>query len=1099
MIKKILFFIIPIVLVFAYGMKPKDKPTRNQDNTGGTTYRIMPNPDNALVVTSDTLNVNQISTWFRNNGSFNRNPATSNSGFEWPKGSLKFARYASGIWIGAVVDGDTLLCIAEYDYEYLPGYVDPQGNPQGSDDPNYRIYNLKTTDTSDYGDWRTIASGQGAYLDSAGNPLLLGSQTMFYSYTDAYPEAHANNSGGTAPLKAQILQTNWAYSVNGPLSSMAFSEFRIINRSNKVWNRCYIALWTDDDLGDAQDDAVGVDTLLDLGYTYNFDNNDPTYGAAPPAVGFDYFRGPIVPSVGDTVRYYQPPGSSNLVVKPNYRELGVTAFNMYTNGDPSVGDPRNPTETYYNLQGIKRDGSRWVTPTGDTTTFAYSGNPTTGQGWNEANSGDRRFMQCSGPLVVNPGDTQSIIVAQVIARGENNLKSIAALKQADDLAQRIFDNNFAVPDAAQCPNVSSYAPGNNKIYLSWGSESEKDSIQNKLSGGYYKFQGYNIYQIVSGTNGARPDQRQLVETYDIRDGITEIKDSIFQEQYGTYVYYTVQAGKDNGISRYIVLEKDYLSNEFIVSGTPYYYSVTAYYYDSLGGPFSAPKVNESPVQACVVSVIPQFLSSGTQVNYGLGDTVFTNQRDLGAMPIVIEPLNLINATYESVIGGTVARPTWSLSRTIGGTSEVLYQDVPDFSGTQDTARTIDGFLMIHQNVKDSGLVPDAGGSTLTTKSRQTAWTFEPAGSEWFTGPDTTEILNAQTILINTRQFQSRSLGMSWPRTFTFNNFPSRVKANGNSLTPGTGTNSMILSGGPLRKIQIQFGEGNTSKAYRYVPYLQGTNLLQPYVDMVDVPFKVFMIDELDSTGGVPRQVNIGFVDFDSSGTWNPIGGDSLATPKTDSTLWSKGYPRGFYKLGGYEFTYIFASVYDPTPNVAYTSKNMGLAIQFQATDVMYAWLPRMKNGITSNMVNGSLTVTPYRITKPSFVPGFPIKYSWTVSGTQTNNESIASQNMSKVSVYPNPYYGGSRLETDPFARFIYFSNLPSKCNILIYTLDGVLVRKIVRDNNDPNNSLERWDLQNANAIPVASGMYIAFIDAGSLGAKTLKLAIFAPTERIQTF
>ncbi|MBK8980884.1 MAG: hypothetical protein IPM38_00845 [Ignavibacteria bacterium] len=61
------------------------------------------------------------------------------------------------------------------------------------------------------------------------------------------------------------------------------------------------------------------------------------------------------------------------------------------------------------------------------------------------------------------------------------------------------------------------------------------------------------------------------------------------------------------------------------------------------------------------------------------------------------------------------------------------------------------------------------------------------------------------------------------------------------------------------------------------------------------------------------------------------------------------------------------------------------------------------------------------------------------------------------------------------------------------------MRKISRSNSDPNNSLEQWDLQNTDQIPVASGMYIVFVDGGSLGSKTLKVAIFTPTERIQTF
>ena len=36
----------------------------------------------------------------------------------------------------------------------------------------------------------------------------------------------------------------------------------------------YLSYWTDDDLGNANDDYVGCDTLLNLGYTYNGDNND---------------------------------------------------------------------------------------------------------------------------------------------------------------------------------------------------------------------------------------------------------------------------------------------------------------------------------------------------------------------------------------------------------------------------------------------------------------------------------------------------------------------------------------------------------------------------------------------------------------------------------------------------------------------------------------------------------------------------------------------------------------------------------------------------------------------------------------------------------
>lgn len=208
---------------------------------------------NVNAVDSRQLNVNNISTWFRTNGNFNRDPATGNAGFEWPKGSGKYARYASGLWMGCITGNDTLTAVAEFSYDYLPGYVDNLGNPQGADDPLYRTYLIERGDTmsADYQNWPV---NQGAYVNGAGRPFMLGTQTMFYSYTDAYP--HSSGSTSLASLKAQVLQTNWSYSNIG-LRDVSFTEFRVINRSGQQWNNVYLSFWTDDDLGDATDDKIG--------------------------------------------------------------------------------------------------------------------------------------------------------------------------------------------------------------------------------------------------------------------------------------------------------------------------------------------------------------------------------------------------------------------------------------------------------------------------------------------------------------------------------------------------------------------------------------------------------------------------------------------------------------------------------------------------------------------------------------------------------------------------------------------------------------------------------------------------------------------------
>ncbi|HXF49278.1 MAG TPA: T9SS type A sorting domain-containing protein, partial [Verrucomicrobiae bacterium] len=95
----------------------------------------------------------------------------------------------------------------------------------------------------------------------------------------------------------------------------------------------------------------------------------------------------------------------------------------------------------------------------------------------------------------------------------------------------------------------------------------------------------------------------------------------------------------------------------------------------------------------------------------------------------------------------------------------------------------------------------------------------------------------------------------------------------------------------------------------------------------------------------------------------------------------------------------------------------------------------------------------------------------------------------KISVYPNPY----RVDHDysffekklpvsghpQSSQRINFVNLPPRCVIRIYTLDGDLVQQINHDKN-PNASdsgYDFWDLLSRNAQKVVAGMYIFSVDS----------------------
>ncbi len=47
-------------------------------------------------------------------------------------------------------------------------------------------------------------------------------------------------------------------------------------------------------------------------------------------------------------------------------------------------------------------------------------------------------------LTVNPGDTQRIVMCQLIARGTNNLNSVTKLKQLSDVAINFYNTNFTI-------------------------------------------------------------------------------------------------------------------------------------------------------------------------------------------------------------------------------------------------------------------------------------------------------------------------------------------------------------------------------------------------------------------------------------------------------------------------------------------------------------------------------------------------------------------------------------------------------------------------------------------------------------------------------
>ncbi len=129
---------------------------------------------------------------------------------------------------------------------------------------------------------------------------------------------------------------------------------------------------------------------------------------------------------------------------------------------------------------------------------------------------------------------------------------------------------------------------------------------------------------------------------------------------------------------------------------------------------------------------------------------------------------------------------------------------------------------------------------------------------------------------------------------------------------------------------------------------------------------------------------------------------------------------------------------------------------------------------------------------------FKLENSAAVDVVEDNEVETALDN---INVVPNPYYGYSAYEISQFANTIKITNLPSKCKVTIYSLDGKFIRQYNRDELGVNVRSDRpssginttqvspaleWDLKNNKGIPVASGVYLIHIDADGLGERVIK-------------
>ncbi len=125
-------------------------------------------------------------------------------------------------------------------------------------------------------------------------------------------------------------------------------------------------------------------------------------------------------------------------------------------------------------------------------------------------------------------------------------------------------------------------------------------------------------------------------------------------------------------------------------------------------------------------------------------------------------------------------------------------------------------------------------------------------------------------------------------------------------------------------------------------------------------------------------------------------------------------------------------------------------------------------------------------------------YTFSTKGSTFSEQLAKNQSEQIINVFPNPYYGYQNRETSPTDLYVTFNHLPNNATIRIFDLSGVLVKTIYH--TVQTGQLDKWNLQNENNYPVASGVYIVHIDMPDLGTtKILKLAIIQAQQMLKVY
>ena len=267
----------------------------------------------------------------------------------------------------------------------------------------------------------------------------------------------------------------------------------------------------------------------------------------------------------------------------------------------------------------------------------------------------------------------------------------------------------------------------------------------------------------------------------------------------------------------------------------------------------------------------------------------------------------------------------------------------------------------------------------------------------------------------------------------------------------------------------------------------------------------------------------------SSYTQAPTGGDMMFNPTNEVFLNGLGIDNLPlpYAMGGHHCVYVTKDPYDGCANYIeplrrQSANDNELRKLKVLSQISWAGLLLAESGVAMLSYDEGLIPTeirvklrvnnPYQVEtdnddidgdqrtgtgENNYHPKY--QFSFKTKAPVLIKESAPNEILDAINIVPNPYYAFSDYETSVAEGIVKITNLPNKCSVTIYSLDGRFVRQYNRNEGlnlqsaysevlrykQGNPDLE-WDLKNANGIAIGPGVYLIHVKVDGIGERTLK-------------